>query len=163
VDGAVGTFLVSLVSFGIGRIRLQIVTLFNPVGGNPTFTLQTISLGYISQTSSRNLPNAPQRGTPLVVDTTVIRVSDAVWRINKLWIVFVIDPRVGVNKGQVNAPGDLGGEGIAAGTHTYFPSVALNSQGVVAHGYSASSPTTYVGAYASVGTSELACMPTPSD
>jgi hypothetical protein len=46
------------------------------------------------------------------------------------------------------------GEGIAAGAFTYFPSVAVNTRGLVAYGYAASSPTTYAGAYVSVGTSE---------
>jgi hypothetical protein len=95
---------------------------------------------------------------------------DAVWRNQTLWVVYTINPTSGVNQGQatarwvrlltaggnvtLDAQGDLGGEGIAAGAFTYYPSVAVNSQGVVAYGYAASSPTTYAGAYVSTDISE---------
>jgi hypothetical protein len=83
---------------------------------------------------------------------------------------FTYFPMSGVNQGQATAhwirlgtsggvvtfeaQSDLGGEDISTETHTFFPSVAVNSRGVVAYGYAASSPTTYAGAYVFVGTSE---------
>jgi hypothetical protein len=166
VDGSVGTFLSSLIVYDDGRVDLEIVTIFNPLG-SPTYTVQLIDLGVITQ---RALPTAPQLGTTSRIETIDLRVQDAVWRDNKLWVVFHVNPPRGVNQDQCTAhwvrcstsggtvtfeaQGDLGGEDIAPGTHTYFPSVAVNTKGVVAFGYSASSPTTYVGAYVSVGTSE---------
>jgi hypothetical protein len=88
---------------------------------------------------------------------------DAVWRNTTImWVVFTVSPTRGVNQGQatvrwvrlqtsggnatLDAPGERGGEGIANGTFTYDPSVAVNSRGVVAYGYAASSNSTYVGA-----------------
>jgi hypothetical protein len=170
VDGSVGTFLCSARAFIDGLIEMQIVTIFNPLSASPTFTVQKVSLGIINQILG--VPMAPQLGTAALIDTGGSRVRDAVWRNNKLWVVFTISPRIGKNKGQATAhwvrfgtsggavsceaQGDLGGESIAALTHTYYPSVAVNTQNVVAYGYAASSPTTYAGAYASVGTSDNA-------
>jgi hypothetical protein len=171
-DGSVGTFLASLRTFTDGRIVLQIVTVSNPLAANPTYRLQRISLGSIGQLGQRTLPSASQLGTKALIDAGdgIPETWDAVWRDNKLWVVFVFSPRFGVNKGQATvhwvrlstsgvsvtfeAQGDFGGEDIAAGMQTYYPSVAVNQQGVVAYGYAASSPTTYAGAYASVGTSD---------
>jgi hypothetical protein len=169
VDGSVGTFFPAILSTFGGEVNLQIYTLFNPLGASPSSTLQIINLGVINDL---NLvyPDAPQLGSTIAIDTGDGRVMDAVWQNNKLWVVFSINPASGVNQGQatahwvrcstskgtvtLEAQGDLGGEGIAAGASTFFPSVAVNTHGVVAYGYGASSSTMYAGAYASVGTSE---------
>jgi hypothetical protein len=52
--------------------------------------------------------------------------------------------RCRTSRGNVTleAQGNLGGESIANEAHTYYPLVAVNMQGMVAYGYSASSPTT---------------------
>jgi hypothetical protein len=168
VDGSVGTFMPAVLTFTDGSVTLQIYTLLNPISASPTFTIQSINLGVLTQ----GLPDAPQLGTSVGINTGDGRTQDAVWRNNKLYVVFTINPRSGVNQGQatahwvrlgtsggtvtLEAQGDLGGEGIAAGSFTYYPSVAVNTRGVVAYGYAASSPTTYGGAYVSVGTSEQA-------
>jgi hypothetical protein len=94
------------------------------------------------------LPDAPQRGSLGLIGTSTVKALDAVWRDNKLWVVFTANPPNGVNKGQAtahwvrlitndgvirfDAQGDLGGEDIATGSFTYFPSVAVNSKGTVA-------------------------------
>jgi hypothetical protein len=178
VDGSVGTFFPSVSVNSDGNVFLQIYTLFNPLASptffnplaSPTYTLQTINLGVMSQPNFV-FPDAAQLATTVKIDAGDYRTQDAVWRNNKLWVVFSFVPTSGVNQGQVTAhwwvrlgtsggvvtfeaQGDLGGEDIATGTHTYYPSVAVNSRGMVAYGYAASSPTTYAGAYASVGTSE---------
>jgi hypothetical protein len=169
VDGSVGTFFPAILSEFGGQVDLQIYTLFNPLGASPSSTLQVINLGVINDPNVV-YPDAPQLGSTTALDTGDGRVLDAVWRNNKLWIVFTINPASGVNKGQatahwvrcstskgtvtLEAQGDLGGEGIAAGASTFFPSVAVNTRGVVAYGYGASSSSMYAGAYASVGTSE---------
>jgi hypothetical protein len=43
--------------------------------------------------------------------------------------------------------GNILGEDIATGTHTFFPSVAVNSQGTLAFGFAASGPSIYGGSY----------------
>ena len=43
--------------------------------------------------------------------------------------------------------GNIGGEDIAANTTTFFPSVAVNSQGTAKFGFSASAPTIFAGAF----------------
>jgi hypothetical protein len=170
IDGSVGTFFATVILKDTGQVDLQIYTIFNPLTGIPpfTFTIQTVSLGVINQIIS--LPDAPQLGSTVKIGTNTVTALDAVWRDNKLWVVFTINPANGINQGQATAhwvrlitkggvvtldsQGDLGGEDISTGAFTYFPSVAVNSQGMVAYGYSASSTKTYVGAYAAVGTSE---------
>jgi hypothetical protein len=168
VDGSVGTFLPAVIAYSNGDVQLQIYTLFNPLN-SPTYILQTIDLGVITAPNLVSV-DATQLGSASRIETGDSRILDAVWRNNKLWVVFTIFPNSGTNQGQATAhwvrcstqggavtfeaQGDLGGEGIAAGTHTYYPSVAVNSRNVVAYGYAASSPSTYGGAYASVGTSE---------
>jgi hypothetical protein len=168
VDGNVGTFFPSVLS-SAGEVTLQIYTLFNPLGASPTSTVKTISLGVITQTGA--FPLAPQLGSTTGIDADTVRVLDAVWRNNTLWVVFTINPTSGANQGQTTAhwarlgtsagvvtlqtQGDFGGEGLASGTFTYYPSVAVNTDGVVAYGYSASSPTTYAGAYVSSNFSDF--------
>lgn len=167
VDGTIGTFLANFIVSDNGQVCLQIYVFFNPLA-SPSYTIQTICLGIITQGSL--LPSAPQRDSSVKINTNDVRALDVVFRNGKLWVVFTINPTSGVNKGQATAhwvrlgvsgatltyeaQGNLGGEDIATGTFTYYPSVAVNTQGVVAFGYSASSPSTYVGAYVSVGTSE---------
>jgi hypothetical protein len=43
--------------------------------------------------------------------------------------------------------GNIGGEDIAPGTFTFFPSVAINRNGAAGFGFSASAPTIYAGAF----------------
>ena len=168
VDASVGTFLPAVLVYTSGSVDLQIYTLFNPISASPTFTIQTIDLGVLTQDFLN--PVAPQLGSSVGISTNDGRTLDAVWRNNKLWVVFTVTPTSGVNQGQATAhwvrcstsggtvtfeaQGNLGGEDIAPGTFTFFPSVAVNQAGLVAYGYAASSPTTYAGAYVSVGTSE---------
>jgi hypothetical protein len=168
VDGSVGTFLCSVLLYSSRRVSLQIVAVFNPLSVSPTYTLQEIDLGIMVQNFT--IPPAPQNASSCRLSTGSIQATDAVWRNNKLWVIFTFIPPSGVNQGQATvhwvrckthggtvtfeAQGDLGGEGIAPGTSTYFPSIAVNSHGLAAYGYSASSPTTYVGAFVSAGMSE---------
>jgi hypothetical protein len=169
VDGSVGTFLLSVLAYTDGSYEIQIITVFNPLSAVPQYTRQPpVSLGIIA--TGLDLPGAPQLGTTSTINENDDRVLDAVWRNNTLWLVFTINAKGGVNEGQGTAhwvrlrtlggtvtleeQGNLGGEEIATGTHTFFPSVAVNRRGLVAYGYAASSSSTYAGAYASLGTSE---------
>jgi hypothetical protein len=150
-------------------VDLQISTFLSPFGTNPIFLVQRFRLGILTQPDFV-FPNATQLDSKFKINTGDVRFLDAIWRDNTLWVVFTINPISGVNQGQATvhwvrcrtagfnvseeAQGDVGGEDVAPGTHTYFPSVAVNSKGLVAFGYSASSPTTFAGSYISVGTSE---------
>ena len=165
-DGAVGTYLVSAIVYFNGEVCLQVYTLFNPLNG-PSASSQPICLGTITQ--GNDMPPAPQYGTNVPLTTNSAQILDVVLRDYKLWVVFTVNPRGGVNQGQATAhwvrlgayggtivleqQGNLGGEDIAPGAFTYYPSVAVNSEGLAAFGYSASSFYTYAGSYASVGTS----------
>jgi hypothetical protein len=168
-DGTIGNFFTTVIPYTDGRIFLQVYTLFNPLGPSPTRTIQSVDLGVIDLGSSA-LPLAPQLGTSEKITAVDARVLDAVWRDNKLWVVFTVNPQYGIDQGQatvhwvrlsttggyviIEAQGNLGGEDISSGTFTYFPSVSVNSRGVAAYGYSASSSTTYAGAYVSTSLSD---------
>ena len=90
---------------------------------------------------------------------------NAVWRNGQLATCFTTaGPAAGVNSGEATAhwvllddnggiaptlsdQGDIGGEDIAAGTFTFFPSVALNMNGDLAIGFAASAPSIFPGSY----------------
>jgi hypothetical protein len=164
VGSSVGTFFVGYYVANDGTSKVQIYTLFNPLGATPTYTIQTINLGAIDTGS---VPLATQRGSTARIDASDGRALDAVWRANKLWMTTTINPLAGPNAGQATAywvrmdtsggvvtlaaQDNLGGEGISSGTHTFYPAVAVNRRGQVAFGYSASSPTIYAGAFVALG------------
>jgi hypothetical protein len=164
VSGSIGTFLVGCCLFdSASNYFLQVATIVNPLT-TPTFTVSSVNLGKVTQ---MDVPDAPQRGTSSLIEANDIRILDAVWRANKLWVTMTINPPIGyaeanqatahwirldTNGGTVTLDdqGNLGGESFSAGMHTYYPAVAINKRGHVAFGYSASSPTLYAGAYGSI-------------
>ena len=161
VPGNSGTFLVSS-GWASGPIdALNVIRVADPLG-SPTFTNQFIALGDI--TTGFGLPDAPQSGTGQAVETNDGRILHAVWRNNALWAVNTVNPSSGPDAGQATAhwyqidtstlnalslvqQGDVGGEDIAAGTHTFFPAIAVDGIGNMAIGFSASAPTIFPGAY----------------
>jgi hypothetical protein len=158
-----GTFLVSYSGLSGGGIEsVQIVRVDSPLT-TPVFTQGYFSLGDIDNTSV-TLPGAPQLGSPQTINTNDRRALSAVWRDNALWTTFEILPGSGMDSGQVTAhwvklntsnlasltiadQGNVGGEDIATGTYTFFPSLAVDPCGDMALGFSASAPTIYPGAY----------------
>jgi len=168
VPGTTGTFLVSYSGLaGGGNVYIQVVRVDNPLT-TPTFNVQQIPFGTtaaIDNTASA-FPGAPQSGTADTVNTNDRRALNAVWRNNALYVAFstltpVADATDG---GQVTAywlkintsnlaaltiadQGRVGGEDIASGTYTFFPSVAIDANGNMAIGFAASAPTIYPGAY----------------
>ena len=160
---SIGTFLVSNLLYSDGSVDVQIFTVQNPLGV-ATFVFNQLNLGQISQ-DNFVIPDSPQLGSTVLISTNDERVLDAVWRSNKLWMTFIINPRTpDIDSNQatahwvridtstltVEAQGNLGGESFSAQTNTAFPAVALNSQGQVAFGYAASSSTMYAGAHGSI-------------
>ncbi len=161
--GSTGTFLVSYSGLNLaGTEYVQVVRVDNPLS-SPTFSQQYVSLGDI-ENSSPDLPNAPQLGTAYLINTNDRRDLNAVWRDNALWTTFEVLPASGPDSGQVTAhwvkldtttlasltvadQGDVGGEDIATGTYTFFPSIGVDACGNMAIGFAASAPSIYCGAY----------------
>lgn len=161
----VGTFLVSysgLTDIGTGDDYVQIVRVDSPLT-SPTFSQQYVYIGNIEDFSG--FPNAPQSGSAVDVDTNDRRALHAVWVDSSLWMVATIVPKAGdADAGETTAywweldtttlgtitaadQGGVGGEDIATGTFTSFPSIAVNGSGQVVIGYSASAASIFPGSY----------------
>ena len=164
----IGTYLVSYsgLSDGVDEY-VQVVRVDNPTTA-PTFTQEFVLLGNI-ETSFPALPDAPQpfeTGCTAPIEVNDRRALDAVWRDGSLWMVMTIRPNSGPDVNQTTAywvrldtsavpgpittadQGGIGGEDIAPGTFTYYPSVMVNRKGSAGFGFSASAPTVFAGAYA---------------
>ena len=128
----------------------------------PTFVNAYVSLGDIDNTGVP-MPDAPQSGTSQLIDTGDRRALHAVWHLDMLYNTMTVVPSSGPDASQATAhwvkcftgsspvtladQGDCGGEFIATGTYTFYPSIAINAADEMVVGYSASAPTTYCGAY----------------
>ncbi len=158
-----GTFLVGYSGLTDGTNEfIQVIRVTNPLGA-VSFTGETVAVGNIDNTAAA-IPDAPQSGTATLVATNDRRTYDAVWRSNQLWLTTIVNPPAGADTGQATAhwfrftaappaattladQGNIGGEDIAAGTYTFFPSVAVNSALNAMFGFAASAPTIFPGAY----------------
>ncbi|MFQ5584504.1 MAG: hypothetical protein ACE5GL_08740, partial [Calditrichia bacterium] len=163
-SGSTGTFLVSYSGLTGGGIEyVQVVRVDNPLS-SPAFTQQYVSVGDIEGPSFPALPGAPQSGTASTVDVNDRRALNAVWRNNSLYMTATVYPNSGPDANQTTAhwwklntsnpasitladQGDVGGEDIAAGAYTFFPSVMVDAEENMAIGFSASASTIYPGAY----------------
>lgn len=144
----------------VGVIRIT-----NPLAVSPTFSNTFVNVGDVS--SGATIADAPQSGSATLVDAGTIRAADAVWRNNQLYLVNTVNPGSGVDMGQATArwyrlnadgvaaptigeQGPISGEDIAAGTRTFFPSIAVDNAGNVGIGFAASGPNIFPGAYYTV-------------
>jgi len=161
VPGGGGTFLVNS-GWVLGSFDyISVISVGDPLG-SPSFSNQFIPLGDI--TSSYSLPDAPQAGTVVAIETNDGRVLHAVWRSNSLWAVNTVNPSADPDLGEATAhwyeidtstlnaltltqQGNIGGEDIAPGTHTFFPAIAVDANGNVGIGFAASAPDIFPGAY----------------
>lgn len=162
----IGTYLVSYggLTDGVNEY-VQVIRVNNPLG-TPTFTHQFVNVGNIEVFPSLFVPNAPQKGSEFALEVDSRDPTDAVWRNHTLWFTATIDPERGPDEGQATAhwfkldtsavpagpvtladQGNIGGEEIAPRTSTFYPAIAVNSQGHVKIGFSASARTIYAGAY----------------
>ena len=171
VASGVGTFLVKYdgISFGGvgGSEVIQVIRVDDPLG-SPSFSEETVIIGDIEDVGGPfgfpDLPDAPQSGSDTKIEVNDRRTLQAVWRDNSLWFTTTINPNSGPDIGQTTAhwvqlstttlgsttltdQGDVGGEDIASGTFTFFPSIAVNSSEDVIVGFSASDSTSFPGAY----------------
>ena len=161
IPGGAGTFLVNSGWTGGSIDFLSVIRVDDPLGA-PSFSNQFINLGDI--TNGFNLPDAPQAGTGIAIETNDVRTLHAVWRDNTLWAVNTVNPPNGSDAGQATAhwyeidtsvlsaltltqQGDVGGEDIAPDTHTFFPSISVDEAGNMGLGFTASAPTIFPGAY----------------
>ena len=162
-----GTYLVSYSRLTSSGIEFwQTVRVDNPLGAI-SFTQQFIAVGDI-EPNVGGLPLASQAGlstdtnSSLTVATNDTRALDAVWRDNKLYSTATIESQTqlgetsaswisfdanGTSAIALDEFGIADGENIAAGTFTFFPSIAVNLDGGIALGYSASGPTLNPGSY----------------
>ncbi len=165
-DG-VGTYLVSAGwtdGFGPGFTDyVEVVRIDDPLG-SPVFTAEFVDIGDIDDALIA-LPDAPQAGSPYLIEVNDRRALDAVWRDGYLWLTSTALPNFGDDAGETTAYwvklntmsvpaqvtlqdiGFIGGEDIAEGTYTSFPAVAVNRDGTAKFGFSASAPTIFAGAY----------------
>ncbi len=161
-----GTYLVTYSGLTDGTNEyLQVVRVDNALTTFPTFTAQAPLLVADVEDALGPLPDAPQAGSTSLIETNDRSVLDAVWRDDGgLYLTANVLPNAGPDSGQATAHwfqldttdpdlasmvdhGDVGGEDVAAGASTFFPSIAVNEAGDVAIGFSASGPTLYPGSF----------------
>ncbi len=170
-----GTFLFSYSGLTFGGLNqpeaLIVITVDDPLGANggPYFIGEFVVVGDIEDVGGGlgwpPLPDAPQAGTATLIEVNDRRALDAVWRNDSLWCTTTINPNTSVDEGETTAhwfkigtqggpgalylddEGNIGGEDIATGTYTFFPSVAVNRRGSAMFGFSGSAPTIFAGAY----------------
>ena len=155
------------------NLFVQIIQVDNPLLV-PTFTGYFSQWGTIQMNDNlfSGLPGAPQNGTTRRIATNDRRISQhGVYRNGKLYCAapilepsssseagqvsahwFVLDPAVILAGGMTSDPpptdqGDIGGEDIAAGTYTFFPSVAVDALNNLAIGFAASAPSIFPGSF----------------
>ena len=147
----IGTYLLSAAYSN----QLSMAQIKNP-SGIVSFDRKYLSLGNIGTSGGLS---ADQKGSTQKIAAGDWRSYDAVYDNNFLWVV--ISRLVGgqptaiwvqVDVSNWAAPsivqlGYIGGEDISPGTHTFYPSVAVNKDGVAAFGFSASGSNIYAGAY----------------
>ena len=146
---------------------LEVIRVENPLG-SPTFTLVGTSSGFVPlgniDGTTVSMPDAPQQGSAQRIDTGDRRTYHAVWRDNTLWTATHVVPPTGADSGQATVhwikldttntaavtladQGNVGGEDVAAGAYTFYPSIAVDSCGNMGLGFAVSASSIYAGAY----------------
>lgn len=164
-----GTFLLSYsgLADGGGNEFVQVIEVTDPLNtvGGPFFALQFVPFGNI-ENELVTLPDAPQLGMPAYpVETNDRRALNAVWRANNIFLCAELLPLAGADAGQTTAhwwrldtsvvipgltladQGNVGAEDLGGSTHTFYPSVMVDSDLNMAMGFSASNSGIYCGAY----------------
>ena len=163
VGPGIGTFLVGYDGLTDGTNEyIEVVRIDDPLGA-VAFSPEYVNVGDMDAGAS--WPEAPQLGTATQIDAGDRRALDCVWRANRIWLTTTVNPSAGADAGQATAhwirldtsavpapitlsdQGDIGGEDIAPGTYTFFPSLAVNTAGDALFGFAAAASTIYAGAY----------------
>jgi hypothetical protein len=153
---------------------LLVYRLIDPLG-SPSFDLDFVNLGAIDTlTGAGNAPQ-PAPDVPVGIDAGDRRTYNSVWRDGSLYATTLVNPNApspdnnqntahwvrmdstaiddggtdcqAVSSGCLADQGDVGGEDLAAQTHTYYPAVAVDSAGNMGLGFSASGPGLLAGAF----------------
>jgi hypothetical protein len=158
-----GTFLVSYSGLSDGTNEyVDVVQVTDPLG-TPNFNFQQMFVGNFDNTAAAQ-PDAPQLGSIYAIETNDRRALNAVWRDNNLYMSTTVVAPAGADAGQTTALwirlstvnpaalatadfGHAGAEDLGAGTHTFFPSVMVDSDLNMAIGFAASNANMYCGAY----------------
>lgn len=173
-----GTVLVGYDGLSDGSDEfVSIILVDDPLGeyGGPYLFQNVSSVGDIDNTAA-SMPDAPQFGGSILVETNDRGVFNAVWRDASLWTTAQVVPSTGPDTGQATAhwwqfdtsaninpvsqaysivqQGNVGAEDYAVGTYTFMPSIAVNSAGDLAIGFSLSASSTYAGAAYAIRLSE---------
>lgn len=152
---SLGTRLLSYSGLSDGTDEfLQVITVANP-GTTPTFSAEFTNLGNIENPTTA-LPGAPQRGSGALIASNDRRLSNHVVQFgNRIVAAAPFLPASGPDAGQTTVAwwevdvtaaaaiaqtGTIGGEDLAVGAHTYFPSIFRNAAGDIIVGFSISSP-----------------------
>ncbi len=139
--------------FSQGRIQL-----FSISGALGASTLLSAPYSALGDPWSTSLPNAPQLGSTATIETNDDRLLSAIYRNGRIWACHNAGfPAGGAVRtgakwwslfpatGTTDQQGAL--DDAAAQRSFYYPSLVVNSQGVMMMACSGSSPTEYVGAY----------------
>ncbi len=162
-----GTFLVAYSGITDGTDEyLQLTEVTDPLQtvGGPFFTVQQLNIGNI-ENPALALPDATQLVAGLAIETNDRRTLSAVWRNNNLYCSsnirgaaltpdanqcvarwWRLNTTVTTALTQADA-GNITGEDIAAGTHTYYPCLMVDADGNMAVNFSASGSTLHAGAF----------------
>ena len=158
-----GTYLMSYSRLSDGTNEFwQTVRIDNPLGV-PTFSQQFLNVGDIEPNGGA-LPLAPQSGTATTLATNDPRALDAVWRDGQIFSVATLESNSELgetsaswwvfdgNGGGISFSdfGIIDGEDIAPSTFTFFPSVAVNADGGIGVGFSASASSIFPSSYFAV-------------
>jgi hypothetical protein len=181
--GNPGTFLVAYSGLSNGvQEFLGVIRVDDPlaISGGPVFSHQFVNVGDIDNVALP-MPDAPQAGTATLVETNDRRALHAVWRDDSLWVTAQVVPASGPDINEATAhwwemdtsalaaigivqQGDVGGEDVAAGTYTFFPSIAVDGSGNMGIGFAASASSIFPSAaYTGRLSTELAGTVQPSE
>ena len=164
-----GTYLMQYGGLSDGvTIYLGMIEIRNPVP-SPSFVGHFVPIGLAANYDNLafGFPGAQQLGSTRTIATNDRRVSQTpTLRLNNVYLAapMLAPVTAGADANQVTARwfrvnvtntsapvladhGPIGGEQIAPGTHTFFPSVAANCSGDMAIGFAASGPNIHPGAY----------------
>jgi hypothetical protein len=157
-----GTFVVAT-GYTDGTNEAVAVTRVDDPTGVVSFNFQILSVGNTTANPAA-VPAASQLGTGRTIATIPLRCMNAVWRNSNLYAANTLRPDGGVDGTQATAhwyrldttnlaalavadQGDIGGEDLGVGTHTWIPQVMVDQCDNMAVGFAASNTGIYAGAY----------------
>jgi hypothetical protein len=162
-SAGIGTWLVGYSGLSNGTDEaVEIIRIDNPISMSPTFTSQLVFIGDVDELTI-GIPDAPQSGGATPIDSGDRRVQDAVWRNNSIYFTTEVQPGSGADTneataywGQISTSGTpslvqgatIGGDtDISPDTYTSYASIAVNADGGILVGFTASSSSMFPSTY----------------